>query len=72
MRYVDFRDSIKGILERESEGLTWRELRERLDLPYRTPCPEWLGRMAREDGLVREPGAGRALIWKLEPKPGKE
>ena len=65
MRYVDFRDSICMELRRNPEGLTWRELRERLALPYRTPCAEWVARMERENGLERSTGGGRAYVWKV-------
>lgn len=65
MKYVDFRDSICEELKRSPEGLTWRELQERLELPYRTPCAEWVTRMERENGLLRSPGAGRAYVWRL-------
>jgi len=68
MRYIDFRDSILEELEGNAGGLTWKELRERLDLPCSRPCQEWIGRMERENGLVRSPGAGRALLWHLVVK----
>jgi predicted transcriptional regulator len=64
MRYVDFRDRIIDELRRNKSGLTWKELREKLDLPYKTPCSEWVKHMEEEDGLVREKGSGRALVWK--------
>jgi hypothetical protein len=65
MRYVDFRDSICRELRKNPQGLTWPELRSRLDLPYRSPCSEWVARMERENGLRREPGESRAFIWKV-------
>jgi hypothetical protein len=65
MRYVDFRDAIAGALRRNRRGLTWPELRDSLDLPYRSPCGEWLKRLEGEIGLTREKGEGRALVWKL-------
>ena len=66
MRYVDFRASILRELRRQPKGLTWRELRDRLDLPYRTPCSEWVQRMEMEDGLTRTPGDGRAYVWRVK------
>jgi hypothetical protein len=53
-------------------GLTWAELKERLDLPCRQPCPEWLKRMENEGGLLRARGTGRAYVWQLSPdqRPG--
>jgi len=65
MRYIDFRDAIREALARRPKGLTWAELRDRLGLPYARPCPEWTRCLEREIGLVRQPGTGRALVWKI-------
>ena len=65
MRYVDFRDRIKNDLRRNPQGFTWRQLKERLDLPYQSPCQEWVKRLEKEIGLKREKGSGRAFIWKV-------
>jgi hypothetical protein len=65
MRYQDFRDGIQEELRQNPAGLTWAELRERLDLPYRQPCPEWVKRMEEETGLSRARGSGRAYVWTL-------
>jgi hypothetical protein len=65
MRYVDFRDSICRELRKHRGGLTWPELRDRLSLPYKSPCPEWVRRMENEDRLNRERGPGRAYVWKI-------
>lgn len=48
MRYVEFRDAIENRLRRSPEGLTWRQLRERLNLPYDRPCPTWTRRLEQE------------------------
>jgi hypothetical protein len=71
MRYVDFRDSICQELRRNPRGLTWPELRDRLSLPYRSPCGEWVKRMEDENGLTRSPGPGRAYVWCVKG-PGPE
>ena len=68
MRYVDFRDSICRELRRNANGLTWSQLRERLRLPYQTPCSEWVSRMEEENGLTRTPGGSRAFVWRLKRK----
>ena len=66
MRYIDFRDSIRDELRRHAGGLTWTQLRQRLDLPYERPCPAWTKQLEREIGLTRVSGNGsRALVWKL-------
>ena len=68
MRYTEFRDSIAGELRRNPAGLTWRELRSRLDLPYETPCSEWVKQMGEEIGLSRRRGSGRAHVWKVSQR----
>ena len=68
MRYVDFRDLIQKELRRNPAGLTWAELRQRLDLPYDRPCPTWVQQMSREVGLSRSKGSGRAHLWRLPPR----
>ena len=65
MRYTQFRDLITRELRRRHRGLTWGELRDRLDLPYDRPCPSWVRRLEQEIGLARTRGTGRALIWSL-------
>ena len=65
MRYVEFRDVIRDELHRTPSGLTWVEIRERLDMPYERPCPEWTKCLEDEIGLSREKGTGRSYIWKI-------
>ena len=68
MRYVEFRNSIEEELLRNRAGLTWAELKERLNLPYKQPCPEWVKRMEEGIGLSRARGTGRAYVWRIRPK----
>ena len=65
MRYVEFRKAIAGELRKQADGLTWSQLREHLNLPYERPCPTWIKQLEEDIGLLRERGAGRALIWKM-------
>ncbi len=67
MRYVEFRNAIEEELLENRAGLTWAELRERLNLPYKQPCPEWVKRMEEEIGLSRARGTGRAYVWRIRP-----
>ncbi len=66
MTYVEFKNRIEARLKKQASGLTWRELKESLELPYDRPCPEWVKRLEAEIGLARMPGAGRALVWKVK------
>jgi hypothetical protein len=70
MRYVEFESVIWEELVQHPEGLTWAELRERLDLPYDRPCPTWVRRMEQEVGLSRARGSGRAYVWKIRTEGG--
>jgi hypothetical protein len=70
MRYVEFRDAIEEELLQNRAGLTWAELKERLNMPYGQPCPEWVKRMEEEVGLSRARGTGRAYVWRIRPKHG--
>lgn len=65
MRYVEFRDAVRGELRRHPAGWTWKELRERLALPYERACPTWVARLEEEIGLERMRDAGRAYVWTL-------
>lgn len=65
MKYTEFRDSIRKVLEGSLTGMTWKELKQSLDLPYERPCPQWVGRLEREIGLVRREKKANALIWRV-------
>jgi hypothetical protein len=66
MRFTEFRQQILDELNQNPEGLTWVEIKERLGLPYQQPCPTWVNRMEKENGLTRARGTGRAYVWKAE------
>ena len=65
MRYIEFKEAIAEMLGRNPDGLTWAQLRQRLELQYKRPCPTWTRNLEREIGLSREKGSGRALVWRL-------
>ena len=65
MKYVEAKKLIESELSKRPEGLTWKELRDRLDLPYKTFCPEWTKALEAEIGLVRQRQGGRAYVWSL-------
>jgi hypothetical protein len=68
MRYIEFRDDIRSALRASPRGLTWAQLRERLDLPYERPCPSWVQRLEAEIGLARAPGPARTLVWRVQSR----
>ena len=65
MRYAEFRDSIQADLRKSRSGKTWKELQRSLNLPYKRPCPEWVGRLEQEIGLLRDTRRGSALVWRV-------
>ena len=65
MRYIDFKDSIHTTLRRHHSGLTWPQLKQKLNLPYARPCPTWLKSLEGEIGLTRSKESGRARIWRI-------
>lgn len=71
MRFVDFRDKILTELSKNDSGLTWKQLKDKLSLPYKQPCPEWVKRMELENGLVRTKGSGKAYLWTVQRNKGK-
>jgi len=65
MRYNSFRDSIKNKLEKHPEGLTWKELKRSLSLPYKQPCQEWVKNLEAEIELERKEKKRNSLVWKI-------
>ncbi len=65
MRYSEYRDAIAEALQDEPTGLTWVELKAKLALPYKRPCPTWTKQLEQDIGLERTKGGGRALYWQL-------
>ncbi len=53
MRYTEFREAIRSELLKQREGLTWKELKERKQLPYDRPCGTWTRWLEKEIGLRR-------------------
>lgn len=64
MKYLEFVRSIMQELQKCPSGLTWRELKSRLNLPYSIPCQTWITKMEQENGLMRVKGPDRAFVWK--------
>jgi hypothetical protein len=68
MRYVEFRNAIESELRRVPAGLTWKDLKKRLRLPYEMPCAQWVKQMEQEIGLSRERVSERAFTWLVSPR----
>ncbi|MFO1483161.1 MAG: hypothetical protein U1F71_07310 [Verrucomicrobiaceae bacterium] len=65
MTFVEFKTRIERGLSRKPAGLTWKELKVQLRLPYERPCPTWVKQLEDEIGLKRVRESGPAHVWKL-------
>ena len=63
MTYEQYKGLIHAELRKRGRGMTWRELRDNLDLPYERACPEWTRRLEEDIGLIRRKGIGKAFLW---------
>lgn len=63
--YEDFKNSIKSILERHPSGLTWTQIRDKLNFSQKYPNNQWVRRLESDIGLKRIK-AGRDLFWSSE------
>jgi hypothetical protein len=70
MTYALFRSTIQTRLRRSPAGMSWKDLRQALRLPYRRPCPEWVRALESDIGLERVKSTGRALVWRVPGKGG--
>ncbi|GAG74669.1 unnamed protein product [marine sediment metagenome] len=65
MTYEEFKQIIKEALEKESDGLTWTQLRERNpELYQRWPANQWVRKLEDDIGLIREKVKGR-MVWRI-------
>lgn len=63
--YEDFKNSIKNILERHPSGLTWTQIRDKLNLPQKFPNNQWVGRLRKDIGL-KKIKMGENAYWNFE------
>lgn len=65
MLYEDFKKSIKNILERHPSGLTWTQIRDKLNLPQKFPNNQWVERLRKDIGL-KKIKLGENAYWNFE------
>ena len=66
MTYVEFKKLIHNALQTNPNGLTWRELKDTLNLSHKIPCQTWIYRLQDKIQLVRTKDRGKAYIWKID------
>ena len=67
MTYNEFRDSIAEVLRSSPKGLSWTEIKEKLELPQKVPNNLWVRTMENDVGLLRalDQSSGKT-IWRLK------
>ncbi len=66
MTYEEFRDHIKIILESSKTPLTWTEIRTKAKLPQAFPNNQWVHRMEKDIGLIREKDKNGIIRWQID------
>jgi uncharacterized protein YeaO (DUF488 family) len=65
--YEEFKNSIKSILERYPNGLTWTQIRDKMNYFQKFPNNKWTRKLEFDIGLVRTKKEGN-MFWALENK----
>jgi len=65
MLYDEFKTSIQNILERHPSGLTWTQIRDKLNLPQKYPNNQWVRRLKEDIGLIKIK-IGKDAYWNFE------
>lgn len=66
MSYEEFRDRVKTVLASAvGEQMTWTEIRTKARLPQRWPNNQWVHRMDKDIGLMREKDKNGIIRWKI-------
>lgn len=66
MSYGDFQAAIKQVLAVADGPLTWTEIRTTAKLPQMFPNNQWVHRLEKEIGLVRDRDAHGIIHWRLK------
>lgn len=64
LTYEAFRDKIRDALRTRSP-MTWTEIRTLASLPQKFPNNQWVHRMEKDIGLVRQKDAHGIIQWSL-------
>jgi hypothetical protein len=73
MTYEHFSAKIRATLrDAGASGLTWTEIRTMANLPQMFPNNQWVHRMERDIGLVRERDVHGIIHWRLTPDATKQ
>ncbi|OGN87168.1 MAG: hypothetical protein A2158_00915 [Chloroflexi bacterium RBG_13_46_14] len=66
MSYQEFANTIKSVLDKEGNPMTWTEIRTKAHLPQKWPNNKWVYRMEDNIGLVREKDHNGIIRWRIQ------
>ncbi len=66
MPYEEFRDRVRTTIESSEAPLTWTEIRTRAKLPQAFPNNQWVHRMEKDTGLMRERDKDGIIRWRID------
>jgi len=64
MSYEEFCDKIKNVLK-SGKPQTWTEVRTKAKLPQKWPNNQWVHRMDKDIGLIREKDNNGIIHWRI-------
>lgn len=62
--YKLFVRKIEALLKAERDGLTWTQIKQRLNLAQKVPNNRWVRQMEKDIGLTRTRET-RGIVWRL-------
>ncbi len=62
--YKDFKTAVTIGLKDESGGLTWSEIRMKMEMEQKRPFNKWVRSLEKDIGLIRERRKGH-VYWRL-------
>lgn len=65
MIYEVFSEQIKAVLNLSKTPLTWTEVRTKAKLPQKWPNNQWVHRMEKDIGLIRDRDDNGIIKWKI-------
>lgn len=65
LKYEQFRNKVRSILDESSEPLTWTEIRKEGNFKQKYPNNLWVRKMEEDIGLIRERTKGK-MYWRLK------
>lgn len=66
--YPEFRDKVRQTLQ-YSDGLTWTQIREKLELDQVVPNNKWVRQMEKDIGLMRVKRSDGVVVWRVSHVP---